>query len=646
MVNPTGYTALDLVGFTDKGPYAPNVNYVRNDLSHDSGNIWRCLIDDTIGIRPTEGANWTIFISEPSNMVETSIAPIETSPATAAHTVGTQLYYNDTLYKVKAAIAVGDSLVVDTNIELADNITTQLAAKANTSDLGTAAAKDSTSTIAQGSTDLIESGAVYSALGDKANTADLGTAAAKDSTNAVTQSSTDLVESGAVYSELSSVKQALSNEVETRATLGVHNIMPLTLANLKALNAGLTFDSANNKFSGNGIDYFINLNSRGEIESIKVDGTSTAVTWLVLCTFASMNLEDGKKYIINGCQNQVDIKAFFQIQNNGSGVLNVPAAGYTFTYDSSTMSGYQLVIRTNNANDPSNVLFYPMIRLASDADSTYLPYVPTNAELLSADTNAVLGAHNFFVNTDVDRTISGIAITRNNDNSYNVAAGTTSGSGLQFPVKMDANYDDFEKIADALLPNTTYVFSIGVADANMSLQVYSWEDDPSVTTTLANATNVSEVSFTTPATFKHIYARIYVPISTAVPAMTLKPIIKLASDPSNKLTPYAMTNRELTDVILNLNPSMKVLQYVKVGTGQQYTDANDLPPFSYAYGYAGTLHAPASYQFHFLTLGAKDGNNFYGFQFAVVNGTSSSDVYVRNCSGSNWSNWNQIAYTT
>ena len=65
-------------------------------------------------------------------------------------------------------------------------------------DAGTAAAKDSTNAVTQSSTDLIESGAVYTALSDKANTSDLGTASAKDSTNAVTANSTDLVESGAV----------------------------------------------------------------------------------------------------------------------------------------------------------------------------------------------------------------------------------------------------------------------------------------------------------------------------------------------------------------------------------------------------------------------------------------------------------------
>lgn len=47
---------------------------------------------------------------------------------------------------------------------------------------------------------------------DLSDTPTLGTAAAKDSTDAVTSGSTDLVESGAVYTEVDSVKQALSTE--------------------------------------------------------------------------------------------------------------------------------------------------------------------------------------------------------------------------------------------------------------------------------------------------------------------------------------------------------------------------------------------------------------------------------------------------
>ncbi len=45
-----------------------------------------------------------------------SVAQIETSPATASHSVGQYFVYNDQLYEVIAAISVGETLVVGTNI--------------------------------------------------------------------------------------------------------------------------------------------------------------------------------------------------------------------------------------------------------------------------------------------------------------------------------------------------------------------------------------------------------------------------------------------------------------------------------------------------------------------------------------------------
>lgn len=132
MVNPTGYTALDMIGFTDKGTYLSSENYVKNDLVHSSGNIWRCLIDDTTGIAPVEGVNWTLFIGEPTNLVERIIAPVETDPAANAWTVGRQIIFNDNLYEVITAITAGDALVAyeddptNANIKLADPVETQL----------------------------------------------------------------------------------------------------------------------------------------------------------------------------------------------------------------------------------------------------------------------------------------------------------------------------------------------------------------------------------------------------------------------------------------------------------------------------------------------------------------------------------------
>ena len=126
MTEPIGYTAVGMVGFTDKGTYSASASYVKNDLAHYGGNIWRCLIDDTTGITPTEGTNWTLFVGEPTNMAERIIAPLEVSPSANAYSVGEQLIFNDVLYKAKTAIAVGDTLVVDTNIELAPKVTSQI----------------------------------------------------------------------------------------------------------------------------------------------------------------------------------------------------------------------------------------------------------------------------------------------------------------------------------------------------------------------------------------------------------------------------------------------------------------------------------------------------------------------------------------
>ena len=97
------------------------------------------------------------------------------------------------------------------------------------SSLGTAASKDSTNAITEDSTDLVESGAVYTGLSAKANTADLGTAAYKDSTNAVTSGSSDLVESGAVHSAIQTVSNKVSNSGDAYSSSTAYKVGDLVI---------------------------------------------------------------------------------------------------------------------------------------------------------------------------------------------------------------------------------------------------------------------------------------------------------------------------------------------------------------------------------------------------------------------------------
>lgn len=59
-----------------------------------------------------------------------SVATIETSPAVAAHDAGEYIFYNGQMYKVIAAIAVGETLTVDTNIT-STNVGSELTALNN-----------------------------------------------------------------------------------------------------------------------------------------------------------------------------------------------------------------------------------------------------------------------------------------------------------------------------------------------------------------------------------------------------------------------------------------------------------------------------------------------------------------------------------
>lgn len=69
------------------------------------------------------------FINSEDKKYATNIAPVETSPATAAHTAGTQLIYNGVLYNVTANIAVDDPLATTgagANIAAADDVSEQI----------------------------------------------------------------------------------------------------------------------------------------------------------------------------------------------------------------------------------------------------------------------------------------------------------------------------------------------------------------------------------------------------------------------------------------------------------------------------------------------------------------------------------------
>lgn len=182
MVNPTGYTALDLVGFTDRGDYVNNANYVKNDLVSYLGSIWRCLVDDTTGIAPAEGVNWTLFMAQPSSNVEQIIAPVEQATATEAIAIGDQFIYNDILYEATAAIAQGGNIIIPpnagANCKVSDTIVKQIKSTYSTND-GASATINDTDYVPLSDNSGNKKKSLWSTIVAKIKTT-LGTAAVKD----------------------------------------------------------------------------------------------------------------------------------------------------------------------------------------------------------------------------------------------------------------------------------------------------------------------------------------------------------------------------------------------------------------------------------------------------------------------------------
>ena len=272
MVNPTGYTALDFIGFTDKGTYAANVNYVKNDLVHYGGNIWKILVDDTIGITPAEGTSYTLFIGEPTNLVERIIAPLEENPATIAYGVGRQIIYNNYLYEVVKNIAVGDILVAyeddptNANIKRASPVETQVlalnASKVNKNDV----VNNVTTTTAGKVLDARQGKALQDGINTKVNKSDI----ANNVTTTAEGKVLDARQGKALQDDIDDLQDAAENKVlffenvACSATTGNfltksdakitanHILTECVFANPAAITTDVTWTTANGSLTLNG----------------------------------------------------------------------------------------------------------------------------------------------------------------------------------------------------------------------------------------------------------------------------------------------------------------------------------------------------------------------------------------------------------
>lgn len=210
----------------------------------------------------------------------------------------------------------------------------------------------------------------------------------------------------------------------------------------------------------------------------------------------------------------------------------------SFSLTEETQIGVMMTVIGGTAY--SNEKVEIMIRLATDTDTTYTPYAKTNLELTQNkadwDSNAVLGAHQL-LNIDNQRSIgSDVTITKTST-GINVAA--TTGINQAYTAWLTN-----------LIPNKMYEVScdVTVTSGNSKLLVNNGS------TQLIFIDNVSghvERTFTAPSDVSNLFIAFFCTGDTSETGDVTfdNLLLKLIEDNSNKVTPYAMTNRELTNVV-------------------------------------------------------------------------------------------------
>lgn len=190
------------------------------------------------------------------------------------------------------------------------------------------------------------------------------------------------LEGKAEESEVTSLNEALTNEVTTRVTLGAHNLLPFDLAKIKSINPNGTWSG--NAYTYNGIVYTFYLNSDGSLNYIDVDGTTTSANNSAI-TFNNFTVFKKGNYKLSCTPESVGNYAYTRVTRGFDGTTSSTVydrgdgAALNLVNDSSDAIYIQIVVDASSS--VAHAKFRPMICLASDPSTEFTPYAMTNREL-------------------------------------------------------------------------------------------------------------------------------------------------------------------------------------------------------------------------------------------------------------------------
>ena len=580
---PSGYTALDLIGFTDRGDYDSIANYVKNDLVHHNNSIWRCLVDDTTAVTPAEGANWTVYIQNGTTL--NGMADVNlTTPAN-----GDLLRYNSTSSKWENQDVDSTPTQSSTKLVQSGGVYTQLAAKANTADLATVATTGAYADLS-GTPQLaaVATSGAYSDLTGQPTIPTVNDATLtiqKNGTNVETftaNSSTNKTANITVPDVINDLSDVNISSVANEEILAYDSTSAKwkNSGALGALKETLTNNGAHNL---NGTEYykFPRNSNYGILFLYNGDGTITAN--------GTNNGGGNAQYPSSGIASFIapfDAQVILRCETEG--IVNSKVHVYPYcTTDSarpyadstktsrmsSTANSYGTVEQTfwmekgkeyrvvcrvmaDFTTTLNNVVFKPLLRLASDTDTTFTPYAETNVQLTqntcgTKDNQLLNGAVNYLKNeaSDYVDATNGLTWIINDDKTITVSA--TSGTyPYTVPNLVTFAINPSERPGTNLKTGEAYILTgCPVGGSVNTYGINTLQSGVVDNSDMGSGYGFTKTSDMTALYFRCVLRKDYVMTGP----LTFKPMLSLASLNLryDDYVPYAMTNKELTDKVQN-----------------------------------------------------------------------------------------------
>lgn len=456
-----------------KGAWNSTDTYSMLDLVSYNGSSYIAKTSVPANTLPTNTSYWQLsaYGGSAANLAG-NFAPLETTDyASRGYAIGEFLVNKNNQFCVATSIiTIGDQIIVKPNagynVETTDAGTeinridlridqltaSQIGYDGTTSGLSATDAQAAIDEVV-GSLSTVAITGDYDDLSDKPS---LGTAAAKDSTSSVTQSSTDLVESGGVYTAIGTEATARAN-ADTAIDAEIADMVNILGAkNLnRAKPAQVTW-------------------AEGITSTPASDGTSFILSGTATAT-AAHNIgyqgyvEDydgikGEKLIFSdGVNDSTKVFLYFWVYDSSDNLLvNVSTTDGEVEFTLPVNADYyRIVVNYVNGVTYNNLLVCPMLRPASIKDDTYAPHVKTNRDLTFDPPSA------FYSWTDISNLSGWETINYAQDYDW-----------LSFTAPEDGNYLGFVNpvinVRDPDTPATIFHFAVTVNGASVIPMIQTW----------------------------------------------------------------------------------------------------------------------------------------------------------------------------